>query len=87
MLQPLSKLLSEKKPEWDESDARHFTQTWLRERTKTGQLYCERFEGGVATIRAASPAVRMAAKLAEYDLEQALKKSGGPKLQEVKVVR
>lgn len=87
MLQPLSKLLSSRKPEWDESDTRHFIQTWLRERTKTGQLYCERFGDGVAVIRAASPAVRMAAKLAEYDLQQALKHAQGQELKEVRVVR
>lgn len=51
------------------------------------QLYCEQFRDGVAVVRAASPAVRMAAKLAEYDLQQALKKSKGPTLKEVRVVR
>lgn len=88
MLQSLAKLLREKPAsQWDESDARHFVQTWLRERAKTTQLYCETFHSGVAVVQATSPAVRMAAKLAEYDLQQALKQSRGPKLKEVRVVR
>lgn len=88
MLQSLSEFLRKRTgAAWEEADARHFVQTWLREKTKTQQLYCERFQDGVALVRAISPAVRMVVKLAEYDLQQALTEAGGPKLKEVRVVR
>lgn len=88
MLQPLSAIIDNKRAAaWEESDARHFIQQWLREQTKTQQLYCENFRGSVAQIRAASPAVRMTAKILEYDLRQALASAGGPELKEVKVMR
>lgn len=88
MLQPLSQIVQDKRPRtWDESDARHFIQEWLRGQTHTEKIYCVSFSGGVATLQAASPAMRQAVKLLEYDLCEALEKSGGPELREVKVVR
>ncbi|MEK7556902.1 MAG: hypothetical protein AAB538_02910 [Patescibacteria group bacterium] len=79
MLQPLSNFLHEKKGQraWDESDARHFIQKWLRETTHTQHVYCERFGQGVATVRAASAAVRQEVALSEADLKKAFRKAGG----------
>lgn len=87
MFQPLSKAIEAQpsKRVWDESDVRHFIQQWLRAETGIGQVYCESFRGGVATVRASSPAVRMTVRLLEYDLRQALKKVGEQKLRGVKV--
>lgn len=88
MLQSFSQVIQHKRPAaWDESDARHFVQAWLREQTRTEEVYCVSFQGGVATIQAASPAVRQATQLLEYDLREVLGREGGPELKEVKVVR
>jgi hypothetical protein len=74
MFQPLSKAIQAKqgKEAWDESDVRHFVQSWLRKETGVEAIYCENFRGRVALVRAASPAVRQMAKLLEHDLREAL---------------
>lgn len=88
MLQPLSRIIDEKKTAtWDESDARHFIQEWLRKQTQSERVFCVSFASGIATIQAVSPAVRQMAQLLEFDLQEALVTAGGPELKSVKVVR
>lgn len=86
MLQPLSKLLHDKKGvQWEEGDVRYFAQKWLRAEMHTPQIYCEDFKRGVMHVRTPSPAVRQAIILSEYNLKSALTQAGGPALRQLKV--
>lgn len=88
MLQPLSSVITQKKSAtWDESDARHFIQAWLRRQLHTERVFCVGFASGVATIQATSPAVRQMAHLLEFELKEVILEAGGPVLSAIKITR
>lgn len=68
-----------------DSDLRHFVEQWLRRTLRVEQVYCERYHAGVVTVRAPSPAVRAALKLAEVDLKRALQQECGVKLRQLTI--
>lgn len=84
MFQPLGRLTQQKGVRrLDETDVRHFVQTWLRTHLKLDHVNCEGYRAGVVTVRSASPAVRAAVKVLEFDLGRALKQECEQNLQRI----
>lgn len=87
MFQPISTLFKNEVAVWDEQDVKYFVQQYLQGATKSDQVYCQAVAGGVAMIRAASPALVQAVILLEYDLCAELEAQAHYILKRVRIVR
>lgn len=71
----------------EEVDTRAFVQMWLRSRLKTEGLHCVEARGHTVAVAAASPAIRQATALLEFDLAQALQAAVGFTLTDFRITR
>ncbi len=88
MFEPISTVFSTTPEQWDVTDVRNFVQEFLRHELSTADaLYCDEIRNDTAFVRAATPALRQAALLLEYDLVQELGKHTDFKLKKIALSR